>query len=97
MRKLRTEKYKEEENLCKGVTNQQQDCKFLMRVKLKLTHFKVFPILKLLFLRREGLLFGKVFLLNNGLLDLPADLQANLELMKKKDLKIYRQLGRGGS
>ena len=75
MQKLRTEKYKEEENLCKGVTNQQQDRKFLMRVKLKFL----------------------MFLFKNGLLDLPADLQANLELMKKKDLKIYRQLGRGGS
>ena len=37
------------------------------------------------------------FLLKNGLLDLPADLQANSKLMKKLDLKIYRQSGRGGS
>ena len=54
-------------NLCKGVANQEQD-RHLLRVKLKLTYFKAFPIFKLLW--REIILLGKVFPLKNGLLDL---------------------------
>ena len=41
MRKLRTEKYREEENLCKGVTNQQQDRKFLREGKTKIPEVPV--------------------------------------------------------
>ena len=37
--KERTWKCEKEEDLCKGVANQQQDCN-LLRVKLKLTHFE---------------------------------------------------------